>query len=134
MGIWQGSGFAAIIYMAALAGIGSEQYEAAIVDGANKRQQLWHISIPGLIPTAVIMLILNIGSLLSVGHERIILMYNPFIYETADVLNTYVYRQGIQGNDYSYAQAVSLFQNGVGFLLVYISNKISKKLNETSLW
>ena len=134
MGIWQGSGFSAIIYLAALTGIPAENYEAAIVDGANKRQQLWHVTLPGLVPTIVIMLILNVGSLLSVGHERIILMYNPLIYETADVLNTYIYRTGIKESDFSYAQAISLFQNIIGFFLVYISNKISKKLNETSLW
>ncbi len=136
MGIWQGSGFNAIIYMAALTSIPAEHYEAAIVDGATKGQQLRHVTLPGLVPTIVIMLIINLGSLLTVGHERIILMYNPLIYETADVLNTYIYRLGFgdQYTDFSYGQAISLFQNVIGFLLVYFSNKISVKLNETSLW
>jgi ABC-type polysaccharide transport system, permease component len=134
MGIWAGSGFSAILYIAALAGVPQEQYEAAVIDGANRRQQMRYITLPALIPTIIIMLILNLGSLLSVGYERIILMYNPYIYETADVLNTYVYRLGIMGTDYSFAQAISLFQNGIGFFLVYIANKISLKLNETSLW
>jgi ABC-type polysaccharide transport system, permease component len=134
MGIWQGSGFAAIIYVAALAGIEQEQYEAAVLDGASKMRQLLSITIPGIAPTIIVMLILNIGSLLSVGHERIILMYNPFIYETADVLNTYVYRMGMVNTDYSFGQAVSLFQNIVGFALVLVANKISTRFSEASLW
>lgn len=134
MGIWQSSGFLAIIYMAALSGIETEQYEAAKIDGANRRQQLWHITLPGLIPTIIIMLLINLGSLLSADYQRIILIYNPAIYDTSDVLNTYVYRQGIQGIRYSYAQAVSLFQNVIGFILLYVSNKISAKLNGTTLW
>lgn len=133
-GIWQGTGFGAIIYMAALAGIPTEQYEAATVDGAGKFQKMLYITLPGLAPTIVIMLLINLGSLLSVGHERIILLYNPAIYETADVFNTYVYREGFSSRRYSYAQALSIFQNTVGFVLVYLANKITRKLDGTTLW
>lgn len=133
-GIWQGTGFGAIIYMAALAGIPDEQYEAATVDGAGKFQKMLYITLPGLAPTIVIMLLINLGSILNVGHERIILLYNPAIYETADVFNTYVYREGITKGRYSYAQAMSIFQNTVGFVLVYLANKITRKLDGTTLW
>lgn len=133
-GIWQGTGFGAIIYMAALAGISTEQYEAATVDGAGKFQKMLYITLPGLAPTIVIMLLINLGSILNVGHERIILLYNPAIYETADVFNTYVYREGLENRRYSYAQAMSIFQNTVGFALVYLANKITRKLDGTTLW
>jgi len=134
MGIWQSAGFNTIIYMATISGINTELYESAIVDGANRRQQAWYITLPGMLPTIVIMLILNLGQLLMVGHERIILLYNPMIYSTADVFNTYVYRRGLLEAEYSYAAAVSLFQCCLGFLLVYVSNRICRRLNETSLW
>ena len=133
-GIWQGTGFAAIIYMAALAGISEDQYEAATVDGAGKFQKMLYITLPGLAPTIVIMLLINLGSILNVGHERIILLYNPVIYQTADVFNSYIYREGILGRRYSYAQALSMFQNIVGFALVYTANKVTRKLDGTSLW
>ncbi|MCR4694299.1 MAG: ABC transporter permease subunit [Pseudobutyrivibrio sp.] len=133
-GIWQGTGFSAIIFIAALAGIPKEQYEAATVDGAGKFKQMLYITLPNLAPTIVIMLLINLGSIMNVGHERIILLYNPAIYETADVLNSYVYREGIMGGRYSYAQAVTLFQNVVGFILVAGANKITRKLDGTTLW
>ncbi len=133
-GIWQGTGFSAILYMAALAGIPKEQYEAATVDGAGKFKQMFYITLPNLAPTIVVMLLINLGSILNVGHERIILLYNPAIYETADVFNSYVYREGIMGFRYSYAQAVTLFQNLVGFFLVFGANKITRKLDGTTLW
>lgn len=133
-GIWQGTGFAAIIYMAALAGISNDQYEAATVDGAGKFQKMLYITLPGLAPTIVIMLLINLGSILNVGHERIILLYNPSIYETADVFNSYIYREGILNRRYSYAQAMTIFQNVVGFVLVYTANKVTRKLDGTTLW
>lgn len=133
-GIWQGTGFGAIIYMAALAGISNEQYEAATVDGAGKLQKMLYITLPGLAPTIVVMLLINLGSLLNVGHERIILLYNPTIYETADVFNSYIYREGILNRRYSYTQALSMFQNLVGFALVFTANKIIRKLDGTTLW
>lgn len=133
-GIWQGTGFGAIIYMAALAGISQDQYEAATVDGAGKLQKMLYITLPGLAPTIVVMLLINLGSILNVGHERIILLYNPAIYETADVFNSYIYREGILNHRYSYTQALSMFQNVVGFILVYTANKITRKLDGTTLW
>ncbi|SHO52921.1 ABC transporter permease [Anaerocolumna xylanovorans] len=133
-GIWQGTGFGAIIYMAALAGISNDQYEAATVDGAGKFQKMMYITLPGLAPTIVIMLLINLGSILNVGHERIILLYNPSIYETADVFNSYIYREGILNRRYSYGQAMTIFQNVVGFALVYMANKITRKLDGTTLW
>ena len=120
--------------MAALAGIPKEQYEAATVDGAGKLKQMIYITLPNLAPTIVVMLLINLGSILNVGHERIILLYNPAIYEAADVFNSYVYREGIMGFRYSYAQAVTLFQNLVGFFLVFTANKITRKLDGTTLW
>ncbi len=133
-GIWQGTGFSAIVYMAALAGIPSEQYEAATVDGAGKFQRMLYVTLPGLLPTIVIMFLINLGSILNVGHERIILLYNPAVYETADVFNSYVYREGILNHRYGYTQALTIFQNVVGFVLVTTANKITRKLDGTTLW
>lgn len=134
MSIWQGAGFSAIIYMAALSGISPELYEAARIDGANRWNQMRHITLPGLVPTIVILLILNMGGMLNSDFEKIILLSNPTIYETADVLNTYVYRKGLLESDFSYATAVGFFQGLIGFLLVVAANRISKKTTETSLW
>lgn len=133
-GIWQGAGWGSIIYLAALSGIDTQLYEAAIVDGANKWKQLWHISIPGILPTIIIMLIMNLGHILSIGYEKIILMYNSATYETADVINTYVYRRGIVSGEYSFGTAVGLFQSIINFAFVIAANKFSKKLTEISLW
>jgi putative aldouronate transport system permease protein len=133
-GIWQGTGFSAIVYMAALAGIPNDQYEAATVDGAGKFQRMLYITLPGLVPTIVIMFLISLGSILNVGHERIILLYNPAIYETADVFNSYVYREGILNHRYGYTQALTIFQNVVGFVLVSTANKITRKLDGTTLW
>jgi putative aldouronate transport system permease protein len=134
LGIWQGAGFSAIIYIAALSGISPELYEAAKIDGANRWSQLRYITLPSLVPTIIIMLILNLGSILNADFTKIILLYNPTLYETADVLNTYVYRKGLLDSNYSYATAVGLFQGVVGFLLVYGANMFSRKVSETSLW
>lgn len=133
-GIWQSAGWGSIIYLAALSGIDTELYEAATVDGASKVRQIWHISIPGILPTIVIMLILNLGRILSVGFEKIILMYNPATYETADVINTYVYRRGIVSGEYSFGAAVGLFQSVANFLFIVAANKFSRKVSEISLW
>jgi putative aldouronate transport system permease protein len=134
LGIWQGAGFSAIIYIAALSGIPPELYEAAKIDGANRWKQLRYITLPSLVPTIIIMLILNLGSILNADFAKIILLYNPMIYETSDVLNTYVYRKGLLENNYSYATAVGLFQGVVGFVLVYAANLFSRKVSDTSLW
>jgi len=134
MGVWQSAGFSAIIYMAALAGIGPELYEAARIDGAGRWKQLVYITFPALVPTAIMLIILNMGGMLQSDYEKIILLANPTIYETSDVLNTYVYRKGLLETNFSYATAVGLFQGIVGFVLVVTANKISRKVSETSLW
>ncbi len=133
-GIWQEVGWGSIIYLAALSGIDTQLYEASIVDGANKWKQLWHISIPGILPTIIIMLIMNLGHILSIGYEKIILMYNSSTYETADVINTYVYRRGILSGEYSFGTAVGLFQSVISFVFVIAANRISKRVTEVSLW
>ncbi len=134
MGIWQNCGYTAVIYLAALAGIDMEQYEACRIDGGNKLQQIWHITLPGIAPTVVIMLIMNCGSLINVGAETIILLYQPSTYKTADVISTYVYRTGISDGDYGTATAVGLFNSVVGMLFVVLANTVSKRVSEYSLW
>ena len=134
MNIWKNAGFGAVIYMAALAGIDPQLYEAAVVDGANRWKQAVHITLPGIAPTIIIMLILRMGQMLSVGFESIVNLYNPAIYETADVINTYVYRVGLQGSAYSLATAAGLFQSVVSLALVAAANEISKRVSDTHLW
>ena len=134
MSTWKILGWDAVIYIAALTTIEQEQYEAAIIDGATKWQQIIHITIPGIMNTIVIMLLLRIGSILSVEFESILLMYNPVIYSTADVISTFVYRKGIAEANYSFATAVNLFQSVIGFILLIISNKISNKFTDSGLW
>lgn len=134
MNIWQTTGFGAIIYLASLSGIPNELYEAATVDGAGRWKQLWHVTLPGLSTTIVILLLMRIGHLLEVGYESIILLYNPSIYETADVINTYVYRRGMLNADYSFASAVGLFQATLGFIMVIVANKLARRYSESSLW
>ncbi|MBO9605816.1 MAG: sugar ABC transporter permease [Paenibacillaceae bacterium] len=133
-GIWQGFGWSSIIYLAALSAIDPQLFDAAKIDGAGRWKQMLHITLPGIMPTMVILLILNMGSLLSVGAEKIILLYSPAIYETSDVISTYVYRRGLLGADYSFGAAVGLFNSVANFLLLIIVNAVSKKVNQTSLW
>ncbi len=132
--VWKETGWGAIIYIAALTGINSELYEAAGIDGAGRLRQTWHITLPGIAPTIVVMFLIRIGSLLEVGYEMIILLYSPAIYSTADVFSTYVYRRGILESSYSYSAAVGLFQSLIGFGMVVAANKLSRKLTDTSLW
>ena len=133
-GMWQGLGFGAIIYVAALSGVDQELYEAAAIDGANRLQQCRHITLPGISSTIIIMLILRIGSLMAVGSEKTILLYNPQIYETADIISSYVYRKGLLEFNYGYSTAVSMFNSVINFALLMISNGISRKYSETSLF
>lgn len=132
--IFKETGWGAIIYIAALAGVNPELYESAVMDGANRFRQIWYISLPSIIPTIVVMLILKMGNILEIGPNTIILFYNPMIYETADVLSTFVYRRGLLNNDYSFATAVDLFNSVVALILVMLTNKISKKVSDSSLW
>ncbi|RAV22472.1 ABC transporter permease [Paenibacillus contaminans] len=133
-GIWQGFGWGSIIYLAAIAGINPQLYEAAEVDGASRWQRMRHITLPGLVPTIVILLILNLGNMMDVGFEKVLLMYNPQIYETADIIGTFVYRMGIENGNYSFSAAVGLFNNVVNIALLLAANYLSRKYSETSLW
>ena len=133
-GIWQHAGWDSIIYLAALAAIDQEQYEAATVDGAGRFKRMWHITLPGIAPTITILLILRIGSIMSVGFEKIILLYNPSIYETADTISTYVYRKGLQDGKYSFASAVGLMNSIVNFILLIAADRTSKKLGQSGLF
>lgn len=133
-GIWQSMGWDSIIYLAALTNIDPGLYEAATIDGAGRWKQLIHITLPSIAPTIVIMLILNIGGLMSVGYEKIILLYSPLTWETSDVISSYVYRKGLLGADYSFSTAVGLLESIIGFVLLIIANKLSKKISEISLW
>jgi putative aldouronate transport system permease protein len=133
-GIWQHFGYKAIVYLAALAAISPQLYDAATVDGANRWQRMRFVSIPGIMPTAIMLLILNIGNFMTVGFRKIILMYSPATYETADVISTYVYRRGIVLAQYSYGAAVGFMNAAVNLLLLWAANTISKKVSETSLW
>ncbi|KRF06075.1 sugar ABC transporter permease [Paenibacillus sp. Soil766] len=134
MNVWQDAGFSAIIYLAALAGINTELYEAAVIDGANKWKRMLNVTLPGILPTIMILLILKVGHLLDVGYEAIILLYQPVTYSTADVIGTYVYREGIVNGRYDMATAVGLFNSVVGLILIFFSNWLSKKYTDNGLW
>ena len=132
--IWQTTGWDTIIYLAALAGVDQEQYEAATVDGAKRIQLMWYITLPSIVPVISMLLILKMGRMLSVGYEKILLLYQPATYEVADVISTYAYRRGIVQADYSYSTAVSLFNSLVNIILLRLSNKLSKKLGQSGLF
>lgn len=132
--IWQGVGWGSIVYLAAIAGINPELYEAATIDGASRLQKAIYVTIPGILPTIMILFILRVGDLLELGFEKIFLMYNPSTYEVADVVATYVYRRGIENLNYSYATAVGLFNAVLSFFLLIGANRLSRKLTEYSLW
>lgn len=133
-GIWQEAGFSSIVFLAAIAGVNPSLYESAVIDGASRWQMMWKITLPSILPTIIIMLIIRIGNLLEVGFELIILLYQPATFETADVINTYIYRQGIQGAQYDLAAAAGLFNAVIAFILVMTANTISRKYSRTSLW
>ena len=132
--IWQEAGFQSIVYLAAIAGVSPTLYESAVVDGASRWQMMWKITLPSIMTTIIIMLIIRIGNMLEVSFEMIILLYQPATYETADVINTYIYRQGIQGGQYDFAAAAGLFNAVVAFILVMTANALSKRYSRTSLW
>jgi putative aldouronate transport system permease protein len=133
-GIWQGMGWGSIVYLGALSGIDPQLHEAGIVDGATRFQRIIHINIPSIMPTMVILLILNLGSIMNVGFEKIFLMQNPLVMDASEVISTYVYRMGLQKAQYSFSAAVGLFNSLINFTLLITVNSIAKKLNETSLW
>ncbi|GAB2567334.1 ABC transporter permease [Gracilibacillus alcaliphilus] len=134
--VWQNVGFGCIIYLAALAGISPELHEAAIIDGASKLKRIWHIDIPGILPTAIIILILNMGGFLDTGFEKVLLMQNPLNLKASEVIDTYVYKVGLTGMvpQYSYSAAIGLFKAVVGLILIVGSNQLAKKVTKQGLW
>lgn len=132
--IWQNIGWDSIIYLAALAGIDQEQYEAARVDGAGRIRQIISVTLPGLMPTITILFILKMGNILNVGFEKILLLYSPTTYEVADVISTYVYRIGILDANFSYSTAIGLFNSVVNIIFLLLTNAISKKMNNSGLF
>ena len=133
-GIWQSIGWNSIIYIANMSSIDVALYEAATIDGAGRFKQALHITLPGISETIVILLIMNVGQMLSIGYEKIILLYNPAIYETADVISTYVYRRGLLEGSYSYSAAVGMFNSVINLALLISANSISKKIKGSGLW
>jgi putative aldouronate transport system permease protein len=132
--IWQSFGFNSIIYIAAILGIDQEMYDSGKMDGVNKFQEVWHLTLPSIKPTIVILLLLSLGGIMSVGFEKVFLLYNGATYSTSDVISTYVYRQGIVSQNFGFASAVGLFNSVITFVLVFTVNRISRRLNEMSLW
>lgn len=132
--VWQRTGWGAILYLAALTNIDPNLYEAAAIDGAGRLKQTWHVTIPGILPTIITLLILNIGSFMNVGFEKVFLLYNPLTFETADVISTYLYRIGLGSANFSYATAIGLAQAVIGFILVMGANLLSRRLTNRSLW
>ncbi|CAM3608832.1 ABC transporter permease [Marinicrinis lubricantis] len=132
--VWQQIGWGSIIYLAAISNIDPTLYEASKVDGAGRLRQVFHITIPGIMPTIIILFILRIGSLMVLQDEKILLMYNPMTYETADVIGTYVYRKGILESSYSFSAAVGLFNSLINFALLFGANYLSKRFSDTKLW
>ena len=133
-GIWQDMGWSSIIYLAALAGVDQSLHEAAKVDGATKLQRIWHVDIPAIVPTMIILLIMSVGSIMSVGYEKVFLMQNDLNSTVSEVISTYVYKIGLKQQQYSYSAAIGLFNNGINFVLLVVVNKVSKKLSGSSLW
>jgi putative aldouronate transport system permease protein len=132
--VWQTVGWGTILYLAALTTVDDSLYEAARIDGAGRWRQTWHVTLPGIRPTMMTLLVLNIGTFLNVGFEKVLLLYNPLTYETADVISTYLYRVGLVSNNLSYAAAIGLFQAVIGLVMVLSANLISRRMVGTSLW
>lgn len=133
-GVWQGAGWGSIIYVAALQGVDTQLYDAASVDGAGRWQQMWHVTLPAIAPTIILKFILELGSMFTTGSQKILLLYNEAIYDTADVIGTYVHRYGLQSGQYSYSTAVGLFSNLINVSMFISANQISKKVANISLW
>lgn len=132
--VWQNMGWDAIIYIAALAGIDPGLHEAAMIDGANRLQRIWHINIPGILPTMVILLILNAGNIMNVGFEKIFLMQNDLNMAVSDVISTYAYRIGIESAQYSLSTTISLFNSVINCILLFLVNGVARRISDTSLW
>jgi putative aldouronate transport system permease protein len=132
--LWQGLGYGSIIFIASISGVNHELYEAAAIDGASRLGRVWHVTLPALIPVIVTMLVLRCGMIMNVGSDKILLLYNPSIYETADVISTHVIRMGIGQMQYGYSAAVGLFNSVVGLMMLLLSNFISAKLTSYSVF
>lgn len=132
--IWQGVGWGSIIYLSALSGVDAQLYEAASLDGAGRFQKLWNVTLPGIMPTIITMLILRIGQMMSIGYEKTILLYTPATYDTADIISSYTYRVGLLEQSWSYSTAIGLFNSVINLILLLLANKLSRKLADTSLW
>ncbi|PZE21141.1 ABC transporter permease [Paenibacillus xerothermodurans] len=135
-GVWQQIGWGSIIYLAALSSIDPQLHEAATMDGASKVRRIWHIDLPGILPTMVILLIMDVGRIMNVGFQKVLLLQNPLNLTAAEVIDTYVYKVGLLSGvpNFSYAAAIGLFKSVIGLILIVIVNRIARKLNETSLW
>lgn len=133
-GVWQQMGWSSIIYLAALAGIDPQLHDAAKVDGASRLQRIWHVNLPGIMPTVVILLILNMGSLMGVGFEKVFLMQNDLNLASSEVISTYVYKSGLLQAQYSFSAAIGLFNSVINFIMLIVVNVIAKRMNQTSLW
>jgi putative aldouronate transport system permease protein len=132
--IWQNIGWSSIIYIAALTSISPELHEASLIDGANRLQRIWHIEIPGILPTVIILLILRSGSIMTVGFQKVFLMQTPLNLSQSQVISTYVYQVGLKNADFSFATAVGLFNSVINFIIILLVNGVSRRINETSLW
>ncbi|MEA4888661.1 MAG: ABC transporter permease subunit [Clostridiaceae bacterium] len=133
-GIWQDTGWGSIIYLAALSGVSPELHEAAVIDGATRLQRIRHINIPVIMPTFIILLILSVGSIMSVGYEKVLLLQNDLNKTTSNIISTYVYERGLLKSEYSFASAVGLFNNVINFILLIIVNSVARKFSDTSLF
>lgn len=133
-GIWQEAGWGSIIYLATLSTVEVGLYEAATIDGANRFQRMLHVSFPGLLPIIIVQLIMRVGNILTTGFEKVFLLYSPLTYDTADIISTYIYRQGLELSNYSYGTAVGLFNSVVNLIILVMANYISRRVTEESLW
>lgn len=133
-GIWQSMGYSSIIYIAALSGVSPELHESAVIDGANILQRIWNIDIPTIMPTMVILLIMSCGSIMNVGYEKVFLMQNDLVIDTAEVISTYVYKIGLIKNQYGFSTAIGLMNNVLNFIVLVCANKLSNKIFGSGLW
>lgn len=134
IGVWQNMGWGTILYLSAITGINMELFEAAKIDGANKLQQIWHVTLPGIRSTIVVLLILNIGQMMNISFDRPYILGNTLVQDYCDVLSTYVYRTGITNNKFDRATAIGLFQSVVGFIMITAANFVTKRLGEDGIW
>lgn len=134
VGVWQGMGWGTILYLAAITGLDGSLFEAAEIDGANRLQQIWHVTLPGIRSTIIVLLVMNIGRMMSIGFDRPFIIGNTLVQDYCDVISTFVYRAGIQNNQFARATAIGLFQSLVGVILITIANAVSRAFDDSSIW